>query len=103
MLRIPGNSPLAKQGNSPLAKSIGGEFQPSVHDRNRPTRDVHGMNHSTPFLGASQQHACSPHIDPLFDAPGDFAVPLGAQRGEKRDRRRCGASGSRVLNRGVER
>ncbi len=39
------------QGNLPFAKL--GKIQPSVHDWNRATRDVHGMNHSTAFQGAS--------------------------------------------------
>jgi hypothetical protein len=39
------------QAKSPLAQS--GKIQPSVHDWNGSTRDVHGVNHSTAFLGAS--------------------------------------------------
>src|SRR5260370_9143733 len=64
---------------------------------------MHGMNHSVAFLCASQQQACSSHVHPLFDTPGDFSVPFNAQGSEKRNGRRCRASSSWVLNRGIER
>jgi hypothetical protein len=64
---------------------------------------MNSVNDSVAFLRAAQQEAWPSHVYALFDTPGEFRIPCGAQGSEQRYGSRRGTPGRRILERCIER